>query len=163
MGDSHFILFLFFYKNRMVETRVELPESFDFETYINNYEGKYCLFLFVQSSLIEKLHLGYARIARSLFIAKHCDALAIEAYKTAIKEIKENTLNTSKYTVTVDCLNAALHSQGQPAYAIDQDWISNVQNINKTTIDQLENELRSAKSALSKEAIRVISANSFYE
>jgi hypothetical protein len=28
---------------------------------------------------------------------------------------------------------------------------------------QLENELRSAKSALSKEAIRVITANSFYE
>lgn len=99
--------------------------------------------------------LGYTRIARSLFIAKHCDALAIEAYKTAINEIKETTLNITKYTYALDCLNAVLRNQNRPALPVDQEWITDVQNTNKATLDALENELKSAKTSIVKEDIRV--------
>lgn len=90
-----------------------------------------------------------------MFIGKRCDALAIEAYKTAAKEIKETTLNTTKYTFAMECLNAALRNQGQAAVPIDQEWIANAQKENKITLDNLENELKIAKSALVKENIRV--------
>lgn len=99
--------------------------------------------------------LGHTRIARSIFIAKNCDALAIEAYKTALNDIKENTTNVSKYNTVLGRLNAALRSQGQPALPIDQDWITKTQNQNKTTLDSLENELKAAKASLVKENIRV--------
>ncbi|GAA5806243.1 hypothetical protein HPULCUR_011774 [Helicostylum pulchrum] len=121
----------------MAETRVALPEDFDFETYINSYEG-------------------HTRIARSIFIAKHCDALAIEAYKTALNDIKENTANVSKYNTVLERLNAVLRSQGQPTLPIDQDWITKTQNQNKTTMDSLDNELKAAKASLVKENIRAV-------
>lgn len=37
---SFFILFYDKKEQTMEETRVDVPEGFDFETYINNYEGK---------------------------------------------------------------------------------------------------------------------------
>ncbi|EPB84329.1 hypothetical protein HMPREF1544_08924 [Mucor circinelloides 1006PhL] len=120
----------------MEETRVDVPEGFDFETYINNYEG-------------------YSRISRSLYIAKHCQGLAIEAYKTAIQDIQQNTRNTAKYTHAVECLNEVLRSKGQPTVPIDQDWINRVQRENKSLADSLESELKSAKMNLAKEDIRM--------
>src|SRR6478736_1740831 len=81
----------------MAETRVELPENFDFESYINNYKGMNLLVNCPVRLDINMQNVGFTRITRCLFIAKHCDALAVEAYKTAIKEIKETTTNSSKY------------------------------------------------------------------
>ncbi|KAI7889904.1 26S proteasome subunit RPN7-domain-containing protein [Mucor mucedo] len=120
----------------MTEARVEVPEDFDFETYINSYEG-------------------FTRIARSLFIAKRCDALAVEGYKTAIHEIKTTTMNTTKYNYTLDNLNAVLRSQNRPTLPADQDWITETQLRNKATLDALENELKAAKTSVTKEGIRV--------
>lgn len=146
----------------MAETRVALPEDFDFETYINSYEGKKkrkerknTNFLTDNTEYSSFLYLGHTRIARSIFIAKHCDALAIEAYKTALNDIKENTANVSKYNTVLERLNAVLRSQGQPTLPIDQDWITKTQNQNKTTMDSLDNELKAAKASLVKENIRV--------
>lgn len=99
--------------------------------------------------------LGYSRISRSLYIAKHCEGLAIEAYKTAIQDIQQNTRNTAKYTHAVECLNEVLRSKGQPAVPIDQDWVNQVQRENKSLSDALESELKAAKSNLVKEEIRM--------
>ncbi|KAL9543316.1 hypothetical protein MBANPS3_008170 [Mucor bainieri] len=120
----------------MAETRVDVPEGFDFETYINNYEG-------------------YSRISRSLYIAKHCQGLAIEAYKTAIHDIQQNTRNIAKYTHAVECLNKVLYSKGKLAVPIDQDWVNQKQRENKSLADSLENELKVAKANLAKEDIRM--------
>ncbi|KAI9482756.1 MAG: 26S proteasome subunit RPN7-domain-containing protein [Benjaminiella poitrasii] len=120
----------------MEEFRIDIPEGFDFESYINNYEG-------------------LTRITRSLFIARHCDALAMEAYRTAIQDIKELTLNTTKYCQTVDLFNDKLRRQGQATLPMDQEWMTNVQNKCKSTLDTLENELRISKSNVNKEEIRV--------
>lgn len=99
--------------------------------------------------------IGHSRISRSLFIAKHCDALAIEAYKTAIKEIKEHTFNIAKYTRTIESFNVTLGNQDEPLIPLDQDWITNAQNKSKDALDSLENELKAAKNNLVKEDIRV--------
>ncbi|CEP15292.1 hypothetical protein [Parasitella parasitica] len=120
----------------MEETHVDIPEGFDFETYINNYQG-------------------YSRISRSLFIAKHCQGLAIEAYKTAIDYIQQNTRNTAKYTHAVECLNETLRSQGKLAVPVDHEWVSHVQRENKALADSLESELKTAKANLVKEDIRM--------
>lgn len=100
------------------------------------------------------MYIGYTRISRSLYIAKHCKGLAIEAYKAAIQDIQQNTRNTAKYTHTVECLNEALQSKGQPPVSIDQDWINQVQRENKALLDSLESELKAAKGSLNKEEIR---------
>jgi hypothetical protein len=55
----------------------------------------------------------------------------------------------------MECLNAALRSQGQAALPIDRDWIANAEKANKVTLDYLEDELKNAKSAPVKENIRV--------
>lgn len=99
--------------------------------------------------------LGYTRIARSLFIAKRCDALAVEGYKTAIHEIKTTTLNTNKYNYALENLNAVLRSQNRSTLPADQDWINETQNRNKAILDTLENELKAAKTNIVKEDIRV--------
>ncbi|KAI8061814.1 26S proteasome subunit RPN7-domain-containing protein [Gilbertella persicaria] len=121
----------------MSDSRVEDLSTFDFESYISNYEG-------------------YTRIARSLFIAKHSHApLAIEAYKSAIQDIKANTFNTAKYKLALECLNSELSSQGQPSVPIDQDWINEAQQKSKSTIEALEHDLKTAKSNLAKDEIRL--------
>jgi COP9 signalosome complex subunit 1 len=97
-----------------------------------------------------------------LFIAEHCNALAVEAYNTAIHEIKENTLNTIKYTNVMESLNAVLRAQNRPAVPLDQDWINNAQELGKKTLDSLENELKVAKNNLVKEDIRVSSFFFFF-
>ncbi|KAI8983121.1 26S proteasome subunit RPN7-domain-containing protein [Pilobolus umbonatus] len=119
----------------MVEERVELPEHFDFETYINNYEGT-------------------TRISRSLFIARRCDALAVEAYQTALSEIKQYTTNVNKYNATLDSLNEVLYQKNQPPVLADQQWITNAQRLNRTTGENIEVKLKAAKSNMLKEAIR---------
>ncbi|KAI8640945.1 26S proteasome subunit RPN7-domain-containing protein [Parasitella parasitica] len=120
----------------MQDTRADIPEGFDFETYISNYQG-------------------YSRISRSLFIAKHCQGLAVEAYKTAIHYIQQNTRNTAKYTHTIECLNEALQSEGKPPVPLDHDWVSQAQRENKALADSLESELKAAKASLVKEDIRM--------
>ncbi|KAI7898274.1 26S proteasome subunit RPN7-domain-containing protein, partial [Cokeromyces recurvatus] len=116
-------------------SHTDIPKDFNFETYIGNYKG-------------------HTRIIRSLFIATQCDALSIEAYKTAIHDIKQLTLNTTKYCQTVDSLNDKLRSRGQAIISMDKEWIANVQNKSKTILETLENELKIAKQNVHKENIR---------
>jgi COP9 signalosome complex subunit 1 len=100
------------------------------------------------------IKIGFTRITRALFIAKQCEPLAVEAYKFAIAEIKSTTLNTSKYMATVDALNTVLRRQGKAVFPPDQDWVMNTTQSNKTILDNLENDLKSAKVNVFKEEIR---------
>ncbi|KAI9272433.1 26S proteasome subunit RPN7-domain-containing protein [Sporodiniella umbellata] len=118
-----------------MNTRVEVPESFDFESYINNYGG-------------------FSRISRALFIAKKCDTLSIEAYRFAIKEIKQTTFNVKKYKSSMMALNVELEKKGKAPEPLDQDWINNTTSASKAALDLLENELKTAKSKLYREDMR---------
>lgn len=99
--------------------------------------------------------IGYSRIARSIFIAKQCKPLAVEAYKLALQDIKDTTLNTTKYNQVLESLNGILREQNQPLVNADQDWITNATKVNRTEGELLENKLKVAKSNLVKEEIRV--------
>ncbi|KAG1170790.1 hypothetical protein G6F70_008944 [Rhizopus microsporus] len=120
----------------MAERSIELPANFDFDNYINNYKD-------------------YNKIFRSLYIAKKCSQLAVKAYRQAIKDIKENTLDVEKYKSTITELNNVLERKGEPTEALDQSWIDHVRITSKTTLESLENELKVAKSRLLKEEMRV--------
>lgn len=97
---------------------------------------------------------GHSRIARSIFIAKHCEPLAIEAYKLALEDIKNKSLNVTKYNQVLESLNAILRDKGQPLVQADDNWISSAISRNKITGESLENELKSAKGNVLKEEIR---------
>ncbi|KAI8991021.1 26S proteasome subunit RPN7-domain-containing protein [Mycotypha africana] len=123
----------------MSDTRAAVSTSFDFESYINNYTG-------------------YTRISRALFIAKQRRTpitLAIEAYKSALKDVQELTFNTTKYTQILEQLNALLRSQNQPEIPIDEQWLKNTAKKCKQTIDTLDAQLKVAKSHINKEEIRI--------
>ncbi|RCH83363.1 cop9 signalosome complex subunit [Rhizopus azygosporus] len=129
----------------MAERSIELPVNLDFDNYINNYRG-------------------YSKIFRSLYIAKKCSQLTVKAYRQAIKDIKENTLDVEKYKSTITELNNVLERKGEPTEALDQSWIDHVRITSKATLESLENELKVAKSKLLKEEMRAcyIKLGEFY-
>ncbi|KAF7723621.1 cop9 signalosome complex subunit [Apophysomyces ossiformis] len=120
----------------MANHRIEAPDNLDFESYINNYQGR-------------------TRINRALFIAQHCDSLEIEAYKFALNEIKETTKNVKQYKKCVEALNLALRKQNLEPIELDQDWITNTKKDNKARLEQLDAALKTYKNSLIKESIRV--------
>lgn len=84
----------------------------------------------------------------------------MKAYRQAIKDIKENTLDVEKYKSTITELNNVLERKGEPTEALDQSWIDHVRITSKATLESLENELKVAKSRLLKEEMRVRNNNS---
>ncbi|KAI8380311.1 26S proteasome subunit RPN7-domain-containing protein [Blakeslea trispora] len=117
--------------------RVEPISDFDFEAYIQNYEG-------------------YTRITRSLFIAKRASPpLSIKAYKTAIQDIKEHTYQTTKYQQTLEALNAQLAQQNQPTLPIDQHWLTETRKKSLAEFEALEAKVKTAKQSYSREDVRV--------
>lgn len=144
----------------MAERSIELPANFDFDNYINNYKGKITKYLFFDNIIKKKTKKDYNKIFRSLYIAKKCSQLAVKAYRQAIKDIKENTLDVEKYKSTITELNNVLERKGEPTEALDQSWIDHVRITSKTTLESLENELKVAKSRLLKEEMRVRNNNS---
>ncbi|KAI8142778.1 26S proteasome subunit RPN7-domain-containing protein [Fennellomyces sp. T-0311] len=110
--------------------QVPIPNHLEFETYISNYTGR-------------------TAIERALFIAEHCRGLKVEALQWAVAEIKKSTRDTEKYTDCVNKLNEVLTTP----MAMDQTWINNTSRESKLNIEQLENELKGAKTTL-KEQMR---------
>ena len=99
-------------------------------------------------------YIGRTAIDRALFIAEHCTDLQVEALKWAANEIKKSTRDTEKYIGCIKNLNTALQARGQTTVEPDNTWINNSNRENKTNIEQLENELKGAKTS-SKENTRV--------
>jgi COP9 signalosome complex subunit 1 len=90
-----------------------------------------------------------------LFIGEHCPSLAIEAYRFAVDQVKLLTTDTNLYLSSLNKLNAALTRQGQQPVATDQTWVDSTNTKNKRNLEQLEQELKTYKTSLVKESIRV--------
>ncbi|KAI8330466.1 26S proteasome subunit RPN7-domain-containing protein [Chlamydoabsidia padenii] len=112
------------------------PNNMDFEPYINSYQGD-------------------TRIRRALFIAEQCPSLEIEGYRFAVDQVKQLTHDLELYQTTLNKLNAALTRRGQPQVDSDQTWVDSTKKENKHNLEQLEQELKTYKSSVIKESIRV--------
>jgi len=105
------------------------PEDFDLDGYINNYTG-------------------HTKIARLIFIAEHCKALEIDAFKAAIDELKQ-TMNTPLYKGVVEKVGERF---GIP---LDAQWIDSTDKKATAQQERLELELNGYKTNLIKESIRM--------
>ncbi|KAG9284044.1 hypothetical protein G9A89_022818 [Geosiphon pyriformis] len=123
-------------RKRTLEVFVDLPNNLDLDTYIANYRG-------------------HTKVDRLLFIAKRCPALQIDAFKLALNEIHNNSLDHGKYIIAATKLNEALAAQGRPLYHIDNAWVETTQKRAKSAAERLEVELKNYKNNLIKESIRM--------
>jgi COP9 signalosome complex subunit 1 len=95
-----------------------------------------------------------------LFIAKRCPSLQIDAYRLALQELRDNSLDHARYISAATKLNEVLTAQGYPSFSIDNTWVDSTQKRAKSLLERLEVELKNYKNNLIKESIRVII---FYE
>ncbi|CAG8535831.1 18266_t:CDS:2, partial [Racocetra persica] len=123
-------------RKRTLDIVVDSPNNLDLDTYIANYKG-------------------HTKVDRLLFIAKRCPPLQIDAYKLALQELRDNSLDHNKYLNTANKLNEVLASQGYPSYPVDNAWVETTQKRAKTTLERLEVELKNFKNNLIKESIRM--------
>ncbi|CAG8522186.1 23146_t:CDS:2 [Cetraspora pellucida] len=123
-------------RKRTLDIVVDSPNNLDLDTYIANYKG-------------------HTKVDRLLFIAKRCPPLQIDAYKLALQELRDNSLDHTKYLNTANKLNEVLASQGYPSYPVDNAWVETTQKRAKTTLERLEVELKNFKNNLIKESIRM--------
>jgi COP9 signalosome complex subunit 1 len=105
------------------------PEDFDLEGYINNYSG-------------------HTKIARLVFIAEHCKALELDAFRMAIDELKK-TMNTTLYKNLLEKVGE------QFGFPLDNQWIDSTEKKVIALQERLELELNGYKTNLVKESIRV--------
>jgi hypothetical protein len=96
---------------------------------------------------------GHGKIHRLRFIALKCPALQADALTSAIRLIRETTLDVALYQETVEKLHQFLPSAQEAT--LDQAWIENVSRTAKATTERLEAELKNYKNNLIKESIRV--------
>ncbi|KAI8069194.1 26S proteasome subunit RPN7-domain-containing protein [Gongronella butleri] len=109
---------------------------FDFETYISAYQGP-------------------TRLKRAFFIAEQCAPLRVEAYTYALHIIQHETHNVGAYDVCLEKLNEARAIAGQEAIAAAHEWRETTLKQNKARLDQLEAELKTYRTNMVKESIRV--------
>ncbi|KAI8084756.1 26S proteasome subunit RPN7-domain-containing protein [Halteromyces radiatus] len=114
--------------------------NFDFEPYINSYKGR-------------------TRIKRALFIAEHCPSLEVEAYHFAVNDIKQQLSDIELYQACIKKLNAALTRRNEPMVDIDAAWVDATTKKNKRNLEQLETELKTCKTSVVKESIRIAQTN----
>ena len=91
-----------------------------------------------------------------LFIAKRCPSLQIDAYRLALQELRDHSLDHSRYISTATKLNEVLTAQGYPSFSIDSTWVDSTQKRAKSLLERLDVELKNYKNNLIKESIRVI-------
>ena len=96
---------------------------------------------------------GHGQIHRLLFIALKCPALQADAFKYAIRLIKETTLDVSLYQETVEKLQQVLPSCQEATP--DRVWMEHASRTAKANTERLEAELKNYKNNLIKESIRV--------
>ncbi|CAG8598939.1 16975_t:CDS:2 [Acaulospora colombiana] len=123
-------------RKRITDIVVDTPNNLDLDSYISNYKG-------------------HTKVDRLLFIAKRCPTLQIDAYRLALQELRENSLDTTKYLQSANKLNEILVAQGYPSYSIDGSWVDSTQKRAKTILERLDTELKNYKNNLIKESIRV--------
>ncbi|CAG8824622.1 25821_t:CDS:2, partial [Gigaspora rosea] len=97
----------------------------------------------------------HTKVDRLLFIAKRCPPLQIDAYKLALQELRDSSLDHNKYLNTANKLNEVLTSQGYPSYPVDNAWVETTQKRAKAALERLEVELKNFKNNLIKESIRM--------
>ncbi len=102
------------------------------------------------------LYLGHTKVDRLLFIAKRCPYLQIDAYRLALQELRDNSLDHNRYISAATKLNEVLTAQGYPSFSIDNSWVDSTQKRAKSLLERLEAELKNYKNNLIKESIRVI-------
>ncbi|ORX60362.1 PCI-domain-containing protein [Hesseltinella vesiculosa] len=110
--------------------------NFDFEQYINNYQGR-------------------TRLNRAFFIADSCPSIAVEALQFALQYITQETHSIELYEACLEKLNLALSQRQQPAMELNRQWMETTSDNNKTRLAQLERELKTYRSNMVKESIRV--------
>jgi COP9 signalosome complex subunit 1 len=96
---------------------------------------------------------GHGKIHRLRFVALKCPALQADALTSAIRLIKETTLDVALYQETVEKLHQFLPSAEEAT--LDKAWIENASRTAKATTERLEAELKNYKNNLIKESIRV--------
>lgn len=113
--------------------------TMDLETYANSYTG-------------------LAKIHRLIFIANHCIPFRIEALKTALLFIKENTYNTTMYNMVYQKLAEAVKLSGASIEAtigpLDAAWIDQRSKKAALKLEKLDTDLKNYKSNSIKESIR---------
>ncbi|RHZ56299.1 hypothetical protein Glove_402g51 [Diversispora epigaea] len=123
-------------RKRTADIVVDSPNNLDLESYISNYKG-------------------HTKVDRLLFIAKRCPQLQIDAYKLALQELRDNSLDHTRYNAAASKLNEVLAAQGYPSYSIDLNWVDSTQKRAKSLLERLEVELKNYKNNLIKESIRM--------
>ena len=89
-----------------------------------------------------------------IFIADRCPPLAIDALQLALSELSQ-TLNSYKYSMTLNTLNDLLKSKNQPSIPIPDDLIESMNQKAKQGKERLDAELKNYKNSMIKESIRV--------
>ncbi|CAM9801339.1 unnamed protein product, partial [Choristocarpus tenellus] len=111
---------------------VPLPPNFvDLEAYISRYTG-------------------FTRLNRLDWISNRCPELEPECLRTALTLLKQG-INTSAYKELCKRAQAILG----PEFALDNEWVEQVDRRYQQTADRLEVELSSYKTSLIKESIRM--------
>jgi len=110
--------------------QVPLPPDFDLESYMSNYSG-------------------HTKIERYIFIAEHCQPLAVEATTKALAELK-NTNNTGTYRTLAERATEKLGPNFKP----DMGWIESTEKRALAQQERLEMELNGFKTNFNKEAIK---------
>ncbi|CAG8434588.1 10915_t:CDS:2 [Funneliformis caledonium] len=123
-------------RKRTLDITVEAPNNLDLETYISNYRG-------------------HTKVDRLLFIAKRCPILQNDAYRLALQELRDNSLDHNRYISAATKLNEALTAKGYPSFSIDNTWVDSTQKRAKSLLERLEVELKNYKNNLIKESIRM--------
>ncbi|KAI7865909.1 26S proteasome subunit RPN7-domain-containing protein [Spinellus fusiger] len=118
-----------------MDTGSELPRHLDLEVYLANYQGR-------------------TRIAKALFIGEHIPDLAVDAYTLALDTIQRDTKDTRLYAQCLQHLNTALEAQHRPCVPSDTAWIKATQHQHKTTLQQLESDIRTYRTGAMRDGVR---------
>ncbi|PVU94799.1 hypothetical protein BB559_002931 [Furculomyces boomerangus] len=122
-----------------------LSKGFDLETYISNYSG---------FSLISRLEL----------LADLCPSIAVQCLTVALKEIKDNTLDTNKYSELGKRLELINNQKNSlPAnlpgniqvFEYDEQWIEETSNSSREKLKTLDSNLNIYKASLIKNSVRI--------
>ena len=97
--------------------------------------------------------LGRARLERLLYIGDNCPPLASEAFRLAVKQFRESTIDANGYVNAVERLRSV--QPNIPEAQLDSAWVSETLLQNRRKTDKLELELKSYKTNLIKESVRM--------
>jgi len=117
---------------------------------------------------------GGTKVARLVFIGDRSEALRVDAYRLALKDLTEQTHDTKRMVLVADKLRDAQRKANLPLYsrivffffvfwlaahglycAVDSEFVASLERTTSNKTDKLEVELKNYKNNLIKESIRV--------